>query len=129
VGWRTLNHSVHYLARGSAARKGALRRERVGEPPVGLIGVDLGEPRKGRHRGPVQAPDDDLRVEPMRASTLSTAQGEFGGLRRDCVDGGASVGFLAPLPERGVVAAVRLSCDDDEGALELLGERAESLRG
>lgn len=29
--------------------------------------------------------------------------------------------------EGGVVAAVQLSCDDDEDVLELLGERAESL--
>lgn len=45
-------------------------------------------------------PADDLRIEPLPASALSAALGELGDLLRDCVHGGASIGFLAPLPER-----------------------------
>jgi hypothetical protein len=75
------------------------------------------------------------------AMTIEPAEAGFGegatltellGARLSALFGravGDEEGIFDLVVERGggVVAAVQLSCDDDEDALELLGERAESL--
>lgn len=45
-----------------------------------------------------------IHLEVLSAPGLAAAQGELAGLLRACVHGGASIGFLAPLPEAEALA-------------------------
>jgi ribosomal protein S18 acetylase RimI-like enzyme len=47
----------------------------------------------------MQPPVSDIRIEPLSTSALAAAQGDLVDLLRACVHGGASIGFLAPLPD------------------------------
>src|SRR5712691_8117281 len=48
---------------------------------------------------PMQSPGSEIRLEQLSASAFAAAQDDLVKLLQACVHGGASLGFLAPLPD------------------------------